>query len=159
LGLTGEVVSIDPATGMLRWRVQLDEPSERWTLGRPVVIDGGVFIGSPRSAHAFDASDGRELWRTDLAPMDWAASWGGIAARPDVVVGGAVNDALHLAALERATGEVRWRHAGRDIAGVSAPPAIAGDVVVAARAPGWLAAYSFDDGTQWWEVALDDAWP
>jgi outer membrane protein assembly factor BamB len=42
---------------------------------------------------------------------------------------------------------------------VSATPAIVGDVVLAARAPGWLAAYALHDGAKSWEVALDDAWP
>jgi outer membrane protein assembly factor BamB len=42
---------------------------------------------------------------------------------------------------------------------VSATPVIVGEVVLAARAPGWLAAYAIADGSKAWEVALDDAWP
>jgi outer membrane protein assembly factor BamB len=61
--------------------------------------------------------------------------------------------------LDVETGTVRWRHAGRDIAGVSTTPAVAGDAVLAARVPGWLDAYALDDGETRWHVPLDDAWP
>jgi outer membrane protein assembly factor BamB len=42
---------------------------------------------------------------------------------------------------------------------VSSTPVIAGDLVLAARAPGWLAAYDLADGTERWHQPLDDAWP
>jgi outer membrane protein assembly factor BamB len=111
------------------------------------------------SVHAFDTADGTQIWRRDLSVIDWAASWSGVTVDADNVVVGAVNDDLHLAALDAATGEVRWRHLGRDIAGVSTTPAIAGDAVLVLRAPGWLESYALTDGTQRWKVPLDDAWP
>jgi outer membrane protein assembly factor BamB/predicted MPP superfamily phosphohydrolase len=159
LGLTGELLALDARTGERRWGCELDEASERWSLGRPVVVDGRLYAGSARSAHAFDGSDGTEIWRRDLAPMDWAASWSGVTANSDTVVLGSANDDLHLVALDAATGEIRWRRAGRDIAGVCVTPAIAGDLVLAVRAPGWIAAYALSDGELRWEMPLDDAWP
>jgi outer membrane protein assembly factor BamB len=111
------------------------------------------------SVHAFAVDDGAPIWATELAPEDWAASWAGLAAGTDTVVIAATNDHLDLAALDAADGAVRWRHGHRDIAGVSATPAITGGSVLAARAPGWLAAYALADGAKEWEVPLDDAWP
>jgi outer membrane protein assembly factor BamB/predicted MPP superfamily phosphohydrolase len=159
LDLGARVTALDVHTGEVQWSHDLGDPSVRWSLGVPVVQDGHLYVGSPMSVHAFDAGDGAELWRTDLAPADWAASWSGVTARDGNVVIGAVNDELHLAALDADSGALRWRHSGRDIAGVSATPAIAGDAVVAARAPGWLAAHALDDGARRWKAPLDDAWP
>src|SRR2546429_220737 len=83
---------------------------------------------------------------------------GGVAAAGDAVAVGAASDDLHLAVLERASGAVRWRHAGRDFAGVTATPVLSAESVLAARAPGWLAAYDLRDGSTRWEQPLDDAW-
>ncbi len=159
LDLGSRLHALDAETGVTRWSQALGDPSVRWCLGLPVVSDDTVYVGSAMSVHAFDARDGTERWRTDLASGDWAASWAGVAVGDDVVVIGAASDDLHLAALDRATGEVRWRHAGRDIAGVSATPVIADDMVLAAHAPGWLAAYDLADGSDRWQQPLDDAWP
>lgn len=40
--------------------------------------------------------------------------------------------------LDAMTGEVRWVHKGRDIAGTSGVPVIVDDRVLAARTPGWI---------------------
>jgi outer membrane protein assembly factor BamB len=157
--LAARIVALDAATGALVWAHDLGDPSIRWNLGVPVVHDGIVYAGSAMSVHAFAADDGAPLWSTELAPEDWAASWAGLAADADTVVIAATNDNLALAALDAADGRVRWRHGHRDIAGVSAAPAIVGDVVLAARAPGWLAAYAVADGSARWQEPLDDAWP
>jgi outer membrane protein assembly factor BamB/predicted MPP superfamily phosphohydrolase len=157
--LAARLVALDGATGELLWAHDLGDPSVRWNLGVPVVRDGRVYAGSAMSVHAFEVDDGAPLWATELAPEDWAATWAGLAADADTVVIAATNDRLDLAALDAADGTVRWRHGHRDIAGVSATPVIAGASVLAARAPGWLAAYTLADGKKEWEVALDDAWP
>jgi outer membrane protein assembly factor BamB len=157
--LAARIVALDATTGAAVWAHDLGDPSIRWNLGVPVVRGGIVYAGSAMSVHAFAADTGTPQWCTELAPEDWAASWAGLAADADTVVIGATNDHLALAALDAADGRVRWRHGHRDIAGVSATPAIVGDVVVAARAPGWLAAYTVPDGAKSWEVPLDDAWP
>jgi outer membrane protein assembly factor BamB/predicted MPP superfamily phosphohydrolase len=157
--LAARLVALDAASGALVWAHDLGDPSIRWNLGVPVVRDGVVYAGSAMSVHAFTVADGAPQWRTELAPEDWAASWAGITTDGDTLVIAATNDHLALAALDAADGRVRWRHGHRDIAGVSATPAIVGERVLAARAPGWLAAYALTDGTMLWEVPLDDAWP
>jgi outer membrane protein assembly factor BamB/predicted MPP superfamily phosphohydrolase len=159
LDLGGELVALDTRTGGVRWRRQLGDPSARWSLGAPAVADGRVYAGSANGVDALDARNGERLWHTALASSDWAASWSGVAVGGDVVVIGAANDELHLAALDAATGDVRWRHEGRDIAGVTATPVVEHGLVLAVRAPGWLTAHALVDGARVWETALDDAWP
>lgn len=159
LDLNSRVLALDASTGDLRWSHLIGDGSIRWCLGAPRVQDGVVYAGSAMGVCALDATDGRVLWCTELEQDDWAASWSGVAVDGDTVVIGAANDHLHLAALDAATGAVRWRHAGRDISGVSVTPVIVGDQVFAARGPGWLVAYAVDDGTLQWEAPLDDAWP
>jgi outer membrane protein assembly factor BamB len=154
-----ELHAVDACTGAPIWSSRLGEPSERWALGYPVVVDDTVYAGSAMSVGAFDARDGSLRWHTALASADWAATWSGVAADHDVVIVGAASDDLHLAALDAATGVVRWQRAGRDIAGVTATPVIAGDAVLAVHAPGWLRAYSRADGSPLWKAPLDDAWP
>jgi outer membrane protein assembly factor BamB len=158
MNLAARFVALHAETGAVRWSHDLGDPSVRWNLGVPVVHHGRVYAGSAMSVHAF-SSDGTELWSTALAPEDWAASWAGIAADDETVIVAATNDHLDLAALDATDGAVRWRHGHRDIAGVSATPVITGARALAARAPGWLAAYELEDGEKAWEVALDDAWP
>ncbi|MFL6238190.1 MAG: PQQ-binding-like beta-propeller repeat protein [Actinomycetes bacterium] len=157
--LVGVLHSLDATTGELRWSAQLGEPSSRWVLGTPVVDGDTVFAGSAADVHAFDARTGSPQWQTALAASDWAVSWSGVAIADDTLVIGAVNDNLHLAALDKATGAVRWWHTGRDIAGVCTTPVVTDGGVIAAHANGWLRAYGSEDGAQLWECALDDAWP
>jgi len=159
LDLGGRLVALEAGDGTVRWTRALGDPSIRWCLGVPVVAGDVVVAGSAMSVHAFDAADGTPRWSTELAAADWAASWAGVAARGDAVAVGAANDQLHLAVLDRETGAVRWLHDGRDIAGVTVTPVLTDDAVLAARAPGWIAAYDINDGALRWEHPLDDAWP
>jgi outer membrane protein assembly factor BamB len=159
LSVTGALMALDEGTGTARWWRRPAHASERWCLSVPVVADGRVYVGSARGVWAYEAEDGTPIWHTALASVDWTASWSGLAVVDGTVAIGAANDDLHLAALDAQSGELRWKHAGRDIAGVSAVPVIADDQVLAVRIPGWLAAYSLDDGTRRWESALDDGWP
>ncbi|TMK54871.1 MAG: hypothetical protein E6G60_21010, partial [Actinobacteria bacterium] len=158
-GLTSELVALDARTGDTRWSRRLGEESVRWIMGLPAVAGGRVYAGSAMSVHAFDAGDGTERWRHDLGPEDISPSWSGVAADADTVVLGASAQALHLIALDAPSGEVRWRHSGRDLAGVTVTPVIAGDLVLAAHGPGWVRAYSIADGETRWKAALDEAWP
>jgi outer membrane protein assembly factor BamB/predicted MPP superfamily phosphohydrolase len=151
--------SHDAKTGDERWSHQLGDRSVRMTFGLPTIVGSRLYVGSAMSVHAFVAESGSELWRRDISPDDWAASWSGVAADAEIAVIGALNDHLHLAALDAGTGEIRWIHDGRDIAGVSATPVLLQDRVLAARAPGWLQSFDRGDGKMQWEQPLDDAWP
>jgi quinoprotein glucose dehydrogenase len=68
----GELVALDLTTGQVRWRVPLGSvhgiPGSP-NLGGPIVTASGlVFIGGTldRQLHAYDITNGRELWHGDL---------------------------------------------------------------------------------------------
>jgi outer membrane protein assembly factor BamB/predicted MPP superfamily phosphohydrolase len=159
LDLNSRLLALDATTGDMRWTRSLGDTSERGCIGVPALVGGRRYAGSAMSVHAMVAASGDEIWHTELSSGDWTASWSGVTADAGTVVIGATNDHLHLAALDATTGDVRWRQAGRDIAGVSATPVIVGDAVLAVRSPGWLAAYGLSAGEERWRVPLDDAWP
>jgi outer membrane protein assembly factor BamB len=159
LDLCGRISALELETGATRWSVSLGDPWVRWVLGAPTVVDEVVYAGSATSVHALDAATGQTLWRTTLAPSDWAISWSGVAVHEGLAVIGAANDHLHLAALDARTGALRWRRGGRDFAGVSSTPVVAADRVFAVHVHGWLCAYRAGDGKSVWRSALDAAWP
>jgi outer membrane protein assembly factor BamB len=105
----GSIVSLDPATGDERWRVDIDETP--WS--NPTIEDGVVYAGigslvSGRSAvYALDTATGERRWRTDISnsslpatPVDGVALGAGMlfVNRADGVV----------LALDATTGEERW---------------------------------------------------
>jgi outer membrane protein assembly factor BamB len=159
LGQDGTLVALASESGTTKWSRSLGDHSSRWSIGVPLVSEDRVYAGSAMSAHAFDLASGEEMWRCDLAPADWAASWSGLAWADGVVVLGAASDHLHLVAIDASSGVVRWRHAGRDITGTTVTPAVADDTVVMASAAGWLRGFSLEDGAKRWRAPLDDAWP
>lgn len=105
----GTVVSLDPATGDVRWSV--DIPESPWS--DPVIADGIVYAGigsliSGQSAvYAFEVDTGAQLWRNDVTNRD-------LPATP--IDGVAIGDASlyvnradgAVLALDMATGAERW---------------------------------------------------
>lgn len=74
--LDGRLVSLDRDTGKVQWEVQTTDPTKSYTVtGAPRVIDGKVIIGNGGAEFgvrgyvaAYDASDGKELWRFYTVP-------------------------------------------------------------------------------------------
>jgi outer membrane protein assembly factor BamB/predicted phosphodiesterase len=104
-GDTGGVVALDLASGAVRWRVRTQKPVRgglAYVSGVLVTtqIDGLVL--------ALDASTGREVWRRELS-RGFAPQAGAVFSPPAVdgttlIVG----HQRKLAALDAATGNVRW---------------------------------------------------
>jgi alcohol dehydrogenase (cytochrome c) len=73
----GRVIALNADTGKLMWQTQGADPTRRETfLAAPIAWDGKVFIGigiSDRDVRgrvaAFDAKDGKELWRFNTIPV------------------------------------------------------------------------------------------
>jgi alcohol dehydrogenase (cytochrome c) len=61
---TGVLAALDPATGKVRWRVDLPRPSN----GGALATAGGIVLAGDDDGflRAFDAGDGKVLWRYDL---------------------------------------------------------------------------------------------
>src|SRR3990170_6739297 len=74
--LDGRLIALDRATGQLQWSVQTTDPTKRYTItGAPRVIAGKVIIGNGGGemgvrgyVSAYDAADGKMLWRFYTVP-------------------------------------------------------------------------------------------
>lgn len=105
----GMVVSLDPATGAVRWQAEVPESPD----ADPVIVDGIVYagignlVGDGAAVYAFDGATGEQFWHTEVAnpalpatPID-AVVWAGAALfvnRGDGV----------LVKLDAATGRKQW---------------------------------------------------
>ena len=106
----GTIVSLDPATGSVRWSVDVSEsPSSD-----PIIVDGVVYAGigslvSGQSAvYAFDAATGNQLWKDEITNLELPAT-----PVDGLVLGGDTlfvnrGDAV-LLALDAGTGKERWK--------------------------------------------------
>ncbi|WP_230979922.1 PQQ-dependent dehydrogenase, methanol/ethanol family [Steroidobacter gossypii] len=74
--LDGRLIALDRETGQPAWSVQTTDPKKRYTItGAPRVIDGRVIIGNGGGemgvrgyVSAYDARDGKMLWRFYTVP-------------------------------------------------------------------------------------------
>ena len=74
--LDGRLIALDRATGTSAWSVQTTDPKKRYTItGAPRVLDGRVIIGNGGGemgvrgyVSAYDANDGKMLWRFHTVP-------------------------------------------------------------------------------------------
>lgn len=124
----GQIVSLDPVTGAVRWQLDTSEGAA----ADPVVVDGTVYagmgslVGGGAAVYALDAATGAELWRTDVENRELPAT----PIDAITVANGMVfvnrGDAV-LLALDAATGSVTWE---TDVEKPSrGAPWVAGDTV------------------------------
>ena len=74
--LDGRLVALDRETGKVKWEKQTTDPEQSYTItGAPRVIDGKVIIGNGGAEFgvrgfvaAFDARDGKEVWKFYTVP-------------------------------------------------------------------------------------------
>ncbi|BCX17168.1 MAG: hypothetical protein KatS3mg117_0850 [Geminicoccaceae bacterium] len=130
------------------WRSRESRLDDRVSGGAVGFADGVLYA---TLAHgevvALPAGGGDPIWRVSLrAPLRTAPT----VARGIVLVRTADNQ---LVALDAATGQLRWRHAGTvETAALlgGAPPAVRGGTVVVAYASGEVAALALDTGRPLW---------
>lgn len=153
LHAVGHVEGPVPA-GKPAWRVDIGAGAGRYRplLTEPVVADGKVYTMDSRfRVSAYEAGDGKRLWRTrlDVPKRDGTAFGGGIAyhgGRIYVGAGFAV-----IAALDAADGSVLWN---RTVAGpVRGAPLVMDDKVFAIMRDNQLVALSAEDGEPAWRHA------
>lgn len=151
----GEVSSIDAETGERGWNTRLDGPSERDRLsfgGGLAFDDGRIYAHSGYNYFvALDASNGREIWRTEtLVPFHGAPT---VAAGRIFVA----SDDNEMLAIDAQTGDVMWTYQGivETARLITSPsPAVLGDVVVAPFASGELVALRVQNGNPIWSDSL-----
>jgi tetratricopeptide (TPR) repeat protein len=126
---TGTLVSLDSATGALRWNRAVGPPGKALTA--PVTEDGRLFVGARDGVHALDLAGGEE-W--------FFATGRKVSAAPavaDGVVYAAAHD-HHLYALDAVSGKEWWRvELDRRI---EVRPVVGDELVLAADREGHIAA-------------------
>jgi outer membrane protein assembly factor BamB len=145
---TGLLAALDPDTRRATWRALLWGSSVE---SHPVGYGGILYVGSSnlRRVTAYDPSDGRVQWRTDVYGFAWSrplvterlvvASVSGIAPHPIRHLGS-------LTVLERLTGRIVWRWPGPEcdgclMDGFVAGAALSGDRVIVGGLDGSLYAF------------------
>lgn len=163
----GELISVDPSNGGIRWRQRFDGP----VAGAPAISGNTVYVsGRDGAGFAVDAATGRKLWfRPGLRQM--SAVQGGIA--PAVGDGRVVMpySSGQVVALDRSSGAPVWQGAvagqrrGRAAAFVSdltGDPVLSGGKVYAGTSSGMTAAWRADNGELLWEAhegSMNPVWP
>jgi outer membrane protein assembly factor BamB len=160
LTVTGTVVSLDAASGELRWTRQLGDPWVRWCLGAPAIAHGLVYAGAAGGFAALDVTSGALMWqRDDIARADWLSTWSSPAVADDVVLLALSNDHAHFVALDAITGRELWRRKGNELESSWSSPVVAGGDVLVTTVHGWLRARAIATGEERWTAPLDAPWP
>ena len=94
-----DVVAVDQATGIGRWRFTPPDFSPLTTT--PAVLHNMVFVTSLNSVFALDKATGHEIWHTNLAPQ-------GISSAPSVAGDTVYVGGTNLFALRASDGHLRW---------------------------------------------------
>jgi len=142
---SGGFVALDASTGALRWHADTGTD----TTGTAVVADGIAYVGSSVDSatghlYAFNATNGKLVWRLDQAIFSPAVS-GGIAY--------SVNLAGTVSAHQTETGQELWHFQTK---GPGRPVGVAGGVVyVPADSEHRIYALDAQTGAELWHFDLD----
>jgi outer membrane protein assembly factor BamB len=162
---TFALLAFDAASGKQLWKRELDTgklpritPPNSPASSTPASDGQRVYVYfSTLGLLAFDAADGKELWRHELPRpaylMDWGAAGSPIVYRDMVIFNQDDDLAPYLIALDAATGKLRWRTPRPDMLAGYAVPVLcqAGgrtDLVVAGS--GKLKGYDPETGKERW---------
>lgn len=111
--VSGDVVSLDRATGKERWRVPSPDPLRLFAWTDPVVAGGLVVVGDLAHLRALDAATGALQWeRRDLAPYQTLVGHAAPVVTGDVLFAG--SHPCGMLALDLRTGATRWPPRGDD---------------------------------------------
>jgi outer membrane protein assembly factor BamB len=146
-----EIVALDVESGDELWRASAEDASNLVTT--PVVADGRVLtLDVIGGLLAFDAEDGRFLWRTEVvnptAPRGQPFLLQGVGVPAPVSAGGqvfAVDVTGRVYAFDAETGDAQWDHALNDPSR-SSPPLLTDDHVLVSADSGTLYAVERESG-------------
>jgi outer membrane protein assembly factor BamB/predicted MPP superfamily phosphohydrolase len=117
VSISGGVVAVDAATGVVRWRRQVGERLRAWVHAAPVPAGDTVVVGELRHYAALDVADGSLRWeRKDLARAEnFASPMQGVVQRGTLVAGFAFVD-NHTFGIDVDTGTTLWQRDGNRLA-------------------------------------------
>lgn len=150
----GIAVALNASDGKQVWEFEAEnvEVIDRLVSGAIAVADGRAYVVAGNGMiFGLDAGAGTELWRRQLqAPM---------RTTPTLIAGMvlAPTDDSQLYALDGATGDILWQHAGLfEQAGMlgGASPAATDEIVVAAYGSGEVVALSLQSGQPIWNETV-----
>lgn len=164
---TERVICLDEATGKEIWK---HEYPVKYTVSYPSgprctpnVEDDRVYtLGSEGHLFCFNLADGKIIWQKDLKKeyKTKAALWG-YSAHP-LIDGGnlltlAGGEGSHIVALDKMTGQEKWRSSTSKEQGYSPPTIIeyAGVRQLVLYRPDAISAVNPDDGTEYWSVPYE----
>lgn len=155
----GEVVALDPASGEVAWKQDLDAPGS----GAPTVSNGQVFIaGRDGTAWAIEADTGRVSWTLRGGEGNETYGTGAaIAATGDIAIipllNGEVVGAFPLGGLRRWSTVVagaRLGHAVSVFSDISGDPVISGNRAYVGNISGSLVALDIESGDAIWSAPM-----
>jgi outer membrane protein assembly factor BamB len=152
-----EIVALDAESGDELWRASGEDASN--LVSAPVVADGRMLaLDALGGVLAFDAQDGRFLWRSEvinpIAPRGQPFLLQGVGAPAPVSADGqvfAVDVTGRVYAFDAETGAALWDHALNDPSQFS-PPLLTGDHVLVPTDSGTLYAVDRRNGHLVWRV-------
>jgi outer membrane protein assembly factor BamB len=154
---SSEIVALDATSGDELWRASAEDASNLVTA--PVVADGRMLtLDALGGVLAFDAEDGRSLWRTEvinpIAPRGQPFLLQGVGAPAPVSAEGqafAVDVTGRVYAFDAETGASLWDHALNDPSQFS-PPLLTDDHILVPTDSGTLYAVDRRSGHLVWRV-------
>jgi hypothetical protein len=158
--MSGHVISLDRATGAVRWRFATEGASHNFetanndttsVFASPTIADNVVTVGGRDAMlYGLDLPTGRELWHVTHDGSSWILS----TAAADGIVYSGSGSAFIAQAADLRTGAERWRF--RTGFAVFGSPAIAGDVLLVDDLGGLLHAVDRANGRELWRFQLGD---
>ncbi len=150
----GVAVAVQAADGSQLWRFEAEnvEAIDRLLSGAVSVADGRAYVVAGNGMiFGLDASTGKEIWRRQLQTP--------VRTAPTLIAGKVLvpTDDSQLLALDGATGEILWQHAGLfEQAGMlgGASPAATDELVIAAYPSGEVVALSLASGQPLWNETV-----
>lgn len=160
-----QVLAVDAETGEKRWSNPVRGPF----VGAPTFADGTLYVPTflGRRVRAFDASDGAEVWTTDIGHyvnessptvVDGTLYVGTIGVGPLISDGSADEEfeACAVVALDAASGKEQWRFDALfdERTQIDSTPAVDAGAVFVTADDGYLYALDADAGSLLWRTPV-----
>ena len=159
VSVAGQVYAADVVAGNMHWQVRLPGYPDRWIHASPVADDRSVYVGTQRGLSSHCLEDGHCEWQ---APLEYDVFTWRCAAGP-VLDGELVlffQARRGIVAVSRETGELRWRRAYAEHAGVAdkyPSPVVVDGLLVSGGDPGHLVVLDAATGDVVWHKAVLEA--